>query len=263
MPQPLISVRALIAESWSLFLQEWTNTLRMTWWLMLLPALAFVIGVFLFPHLLTLFVSSSTSAATIPILLLNLLFVLLFQIGTIIITLWVMVRLMRWALIKDRGGKPEPHDARVAWSNVLPIILIGLLVGLACFGGFVLFILPGIWLAVSLSYAQLLALEDGVWGTRALSASHALVKGRWWAVFGRVLAATVFSVIVMMIVINLCMLLLGLLVGSEKILLVLRGDFSLHPWVLYARSLIQSFWLVIFAPLFVIWQTKLFHSLKK
>ena len=81
--------------------------------------------------------------------------------------------------------------ARV-WSILLVSILVGLIVGL----GFVLLIIPGFifltWLAVSM---PALVIEDRR-GTKALSRSWELVRGRSWPVFGTIVVAAIITGIV-------------------------------------------------------------------
>lgn len=76
-----------------------------------------------------------------------------------------------------------------------PYLWIGILNGLAVFAGMILFIIPGIIVAIWFIFSgYTLVLEDKR-GTQALKASKALVKGRWWAVFGRsVVIGLVFGI---------------------------------------------------------------------
>ncbi len=63
-----------------------------------------------------------------------------------------------------------------------------LLAGLLILIGLVLFLIPGIILAVMLAFVGYVVVLEGVSGTQALSRSRALVKGRWFQVFWRGLA---------------------------------------------------------------------------
>ena len=58
-----------------------------------------------------------------------------------------------------------------------------LLYSAGVFVGLVLFIVPGIWLAIRWYFAAQSAVLDGTRAAESLDASAALVKGRWWTTF--------------------------------------------------------------------------------
>lgn len=65
------------------------------------------------------------------------------------------------------------------------VILLQMLVGIFTIFGFILFIIPGIWVAVATSLAMpafLFSTEPDALG--AIKESMAMVKGRWWEAFG-------------------------------------------------------------------------------
>jgi hypothetical protein len=69
--------------------------------------------------------------------------------------------------------------------------LTSLLMGLLILVGFVLLVVPGIYLAIALSFSVWFVVLEGVDGTEALKKSKELVEGRWFAVFGRWIIAGV------------------------------------------------------------------------
>ena len=66
--------------------------------------------------------------------------------------------------------------------------------------GFVLCILPGIWLGVALSFAIPALLFEDLRGPAALRRSFRLVRHRWWPTFGVLLVGTILVTIVQTIV---------------------------------------------------------------
>jgi len=60
-----------------------------------------------------------------------------------------------------------------------------LLLGLFLTGGALLLILPGILFAVWFCFCHYVLAEEGLRGLQALERSRQLVRGHWWAVFGR------------------------------------------------------------------------------
>lgn len=84
------------------------------------------------------------------------------------------------------------------WLSIIATVLIVI--------GFILIVLPGIWLLVSFSVAVPVLMLEGLRGWGALSRSMSLVRGRWWATFGRLL-----SVLLMYIV---ALIVIGLIAGA-------------------------------------------------
>jgi hypothetical protein len=75
------------------------------------------------------------------------------------------------------------------WSLVWVFILEVFIV----IGGFFMFIIPGIWLSIALSFCVFVFIVENRRGLDVLRQSKEYVKGYWWAVFGR---AIVLSIVV-------------------------------------------------------------------
>jgi hypothetical protein len=76
------------------------------------------------------------------------------------------------------------------WGAVLAAIVLG---GLATAAGFILLIIPGIWLAVSLYFASQAVVAEDRSPVEALRRSRDLVRGQWWRMFG---IGVFFSIVV-------------------------------------------------------------------
>lgn len=74
---------------------------------------------------------------------------------------------------------------RYALAHFWPLVWIGILSGIVIVLGFFLLIIPGIIFMVWFAFGQYLFVDKGTRGVDALKVSRALVKGRWWEVFGR------------------------------------------------------------------------------
>lgn len=69
-------------------------------------------------------------------------------------------------------------------NRLLHLILLNLLIGIGGAIGLVLLVIPGVWWFVATGFGlQIFVLKD-VDAVEALKSSLALVKGRWWNVFG-------------------------------------------------------------------------------
>jgi len=89
-----------------------------------------------------------------------------------------------------------------------PFFWISVLTGLAIFGGFYLLIIPGLLLAIRLSFSVYALLVEGHHGTAALATSWSYTKGRWWGLFWRFLFLGILVLLVS--------LLLGFVTGGMR-----------------------------------------------
>jgi hypothetical protein len=117
----------------------------------------------------------------------------------------------------------EPTDWRESLSyglKHLPSLLwLALLYTLGLVLGFLLLILPGIWLYVCWAFAMPALLIEGRRGRAALGRSFQLVRGRWWRTFGIVVVGFILAGVVSSLVQGV--FLAGILVGSDNDALVL------------------------------------------
>jgi hypothetical protein len=117
-----------------------------------------------------------------------------------------------------------PRLGSLLWLSILTTI--GLVIG------FVLVVIPGIYLYVCWCIAVPVLMFEGKTGTNALGRSRQLVKGRWWATFGALLVSFVLIVIVYAVVV---LLLQHLAVNSENsvnTILILRVLFDILTFVI-------------------------------
>jgi len=79
---------------------------------------------------------------------------------------------------------------------LINFISVSLLVGLVCFFGLILFIIPGIIWVVWFSFAIYVYIFEGIKGWSALKRSKELVKGHWWPVALRSLVIILISLLI-------------------------------------------------------------------
>jgi hypothetical protein len=94
----------------------------------------------------------------------------------------------------------KPIDLSAVWrrvgSRIGALIGAAFLVGLVVLVGFVLCILPGIYIGVALAFTGPALILEGQSVTNAMSRSRALVKGDWWRVFGILFLAAIIAYVV-------------------------------------------------------------------
>ena len=114
--------------------------------------------------------------------------------------------------IIERSVNGQNLEPMTAFKNSFPLILmmivVSLITSILVFLGFVLVIIPGIWLSVSLSFVvQAVALRNC--NLNAINYSRSLVKNRWWALFGRFILLAFCSLLLFLPLI----LILGFITG--------------------------------------------------
>lgn len=95
------------------------------------------------------------------------------------------------------GAEPSwrPSLSYVA-RRLHSVLWVTFLVGLVTVVGFILCILPGIYLWVGCGVAIPVLLTENVRGSAALGRSRALVRGHWWRTFGVLLLGVILTAIV-------------------------------------------------------------------
>ncbi|MCC7522618.1 hypothetical protein IT407_02365 [Candidatus Uhrbacteria bacterium] len=253
MPQPLIPVGELVTSGWNEYIRDWKANLELSIRYLLAAVIMFV---------------AVLVAERIPLAGGSLL-VIVASIAGAAISLHTSILLTDVILKRDKGTANAKHDDAVGYKLFWSMFWISILVGLATLGGFILFVLPGIWLAVKFSVAQLSLIEDGKKGTEALSASSELVKGRWWGVFGRSLVIGFLVGTLAMIMAWAIMAVIGLFIGFDKIVAIsdvgMSNSYMTRPSPLMEgiQNMMSGVIQVVLMPLGIIYSAKIFHSLKK
>lgn len=114
--------------------------------------------------------------------------------------------LQYYYLMHLRGEKPTLGDAFKGFTRTLPIIGTGFVMLALISLGALVFILPGIYLAVAFSYAPLLVLDKGLPPLKALEVSRRLVSRQWFTLFGLLI------LYVLLMVAGFCALIIGVFV---------------------------------------------------
>lgn len=129
-------------------------------------------------------------------------------------------------------------------------ILLNIAVGL----GILLFIIPGIYLTVAFSFAMLLVVR-GSGPIESLRHSRELVRGRWWAVLGRMLVISIITALLMLPAIVLLIIAMQMDYNAGMILTIIAGIYAvgyllvIPGWeLMYAKLLLDSAESTAFSP---------------
>lgn len=249
----LISISELLEKSWSHVQTHSSVLMKRSSWFIILALASFLL------HVIAYALPESIS----PIL--RLLDGIVIQL---IGTTWVTLRITQALLSQETGNARIDKPSRRLLASYL---LVTIFVGLATLGGSIVFLFPGIWLGVALSFAPFFLIEDDRRGTQALAASADLVKGRWWATFVRLALPSFVILCLFFLVNNLLNGLVSLIAGYNPADIV--AEYAAQFWwsapprqvlfALGANQAISAIALAFFTPLFISLSTQLFHDLKK
>ena len=121
-------------------------------------------------------------------------------------------------------------------------------------------------MSIVFAFAPILLLDEGLRGNQALAASHQLVKGRWWQTFFRLLGSSAVTGFLMVTATLVIATFIGLFVGFDKSLTLATTGSSLGTQVSLVdglQGILTGIIQEIFLPLIIIYQVKIYHSLKK
>jgi hypothetical protein len=86
------------------------------------------------------------------------------------------------------------HSLAYAWHRFGSLLWLSILTGILVLIGYILLIIPGIYLTVAWLVAVPVLMFEGTGGTGALGRSRELVSGHWWMLFGALLVGIVIVV---------------------------------------------------------------------
>lgn len=251
--KPLLSISDLLEQSWMHVREHAPVLMKRSSWFIALALAAFALNTvaYAFPE-----------TASPAIRFLNVLVIQVFG------TTYLSMRITQALLAQETGNAEIDHvSGRLFWK----FFWVSILVGLATLGGALVFVLPGIWLTVALSFAAYYVLEDNQSGTQALAASAELVKGRWWETFTRLIIPAFILLCLYFLLTHLLNGVVTLIAGFSPSRIV--SEYAAQYWwttppkqvllAMGASEAIGSISMALFAPFFIAISTRLFHELKK
>ncbi len=158
----------------------------------------------------TIYTTDSTGLLAIVVIVITFL--------SVIVTIGALSK----CLLDAYTGHPSSwrHSLRFAADRVGPLAWLSIISGVLLAIGFILLVIPGIFLTVSWIVAVPVVMFEGASPFASLRRSYDLVHGRWWATFGALVLA-IIAIIGISIVLGL--LLGGVSTNHISLILVLGG----------------------------------------
>lgn len=249
MNHSLPSVKDLLVKSIEQYRTYWRQNLTLVS-VMLIPYLALQIMTFIDQH-----VSDVNPAGLI---LLGLSFPVI--IANLCVGLWFFIKLPQTVLEQLGLKTRQEHWISLAMS----VVWVDILQGITTILAFFCFIFPAIWLTVPFAFLPFLIIKDGLLGSKAIGASIDLVKGRWWATFGRLLGTyVVFGLAVGLILAAIIGISLQIAYPGHVLEMLHTHPSNETPsTVEFVSGLIVSILSFLTLPLFTIIKARLFDALQ-
>ena len=138
---------------------------------------------------------------------------LVLMIPSFIVSLFYSVAVIKF--VAEPGLTPV-----AAYQAALPYIFryvgLAILLTIILLGGYILLIIPGIIFSVWFAFAYLVLITEDTGVTEALKKSRNYVRGRWWGVFGRLVALILISLV---FVLGLAVLLIPLTIFANPLVI--------------------------------------------
>jgi len=148
-------------------------------------------------------------------------------VASVVWGLWFKVALTKAVNFVFNNQAPAVKETfRFSWVRVWPYALVSFLFSFALILGLVLFIIPGLILAVWYSFVVFIIVLEEVDVMEAFGRSKALVKGYFWPVVGRGLA---FFVVYLILEIAFAFI----PIAGPLALVIITPYFMLLPYLLY------------------------------
>lgn len=182
MEKNIPGVKDLLKESITIFKQKYQ---------ILVPIVALPFGLnFVFSYAL----QSGVSFGLVTILLMIVLGIFL-----IISSIWYMPALV-YGLVSDKSFSSFVQCYKDTKNKIWGYIWISILTSAIIAGGMILFIIPGIYFSIAVSFFVFVFIIENINGLNALLRSIEYTKGKWWAIFGRILVLLIIMWVLSMII---------------------------------------------------------------
>lgn len=94
----------------------------------------------------------------------------------------------------EQETTPEVMDVyRKAFAQIPGLILLSILIALVTMVGFMFFVLPGVFLMITLSISLPIYLFENVGVGEAFSKSFRLIRDKWWSTFGLIIITSMIA----------------------------------------------------------------------
>ncbi len=146
----------------------------------------------------------------------------------IVAVLWSATALVDGTIREDTA--PFSSVAVNGFKYIFPLLGINIVSVLISLGGYVAFIIPGIAIGIQLAFAAAIYIHKKTPIMESIQLSRLLVKGRWWAVFGRFILLVLVIYAILLILILLMWLITSLIgesSGSDITSMIVIGLFAI------------------------------------
>ncbi len=202
----------LLNQAWQAYTSKFANLVSA----MVLPVLASIGATFLFGALFGVLIMTISHSTTISPAILNTLIpsTTFWLVGGLLFLASILVQIlvMSWlqsSVILVLRGEDSKTAVKKIWQVLPGFFGVALLPQFLIFGAWGVFLIPGMAASIWFIFSGYIYLTQNKKGMAALWAGKAMVQGRWWEVFGRLLIGTLIIVIPIIIIQSLLLGIFG------------------------------------------------------
>jgi len=176
--QSLISITELLKNSWEIYKERFK---------VFIGIISIPIFIYILMGIYSVFINKIPFFISLPL-------IFTWIIIVIIVGFWSSLALI--FAIKDRKENIGIKESFKRGKPILiPFAWVSFLTAIVLFGGFLLFIIPGIIFTIWFLFAPYILVSEGTKGMKALFRSKDLVRGKWFQVFWRIIIIFIVFII--------------------------------------------------------------------
>ena len=170
--------------------------------LLIVVPMALLMGIFFSSMFSTIFRASSNPEMTGPegisfLADLGVNYLLMMLLSMVIVAFMVGAIYTYMRLNDEHDNQPSPLEVLKKVAGRIPqMIVLMILIGVVSGVGFMFFVLPGIYLGVTLSLALPIFIFEDQGVGKSFSKSFQLIKGKWWSTFGLLIITSIIASII-------------------------------------------------------------------
>ncbi|MEI6400528.1 MAG: hypothetical protein WCO58_03365 [bacterium] len=189
--------KELFSQAWNIYKKTFKTSSKVLLVGLLIAGLSFGVGVATFAAALGMATLVTGWVGVVSVIIFGVVACLVFAIALYLMVI-ALIAVYQVVMETVPAETTIRERFRIARKSVHPMIEVSFISVLLVLGGMALFIIPGIWISLPMSFVGLAVLFDNKTSHQAIEQSISLVKGRWWSIFFRLFLLQMVFFIVML-----------------------------------------------------------------
>ena len=193
----MTAFKELFSQAWNIYKKTFKTSIKVLLTGLLIAGISFGVGVVTFTAALGMATLVTGWVGIASVIIFGVVACLVFAISIYLMVI-ALIALYQVVMETVPADTAIRERFRIARKSVHPMIEVSFISVLVVLGGMALFVIPGIWISLPMSFVGLAVLFDNKTTHQAIEQSISLAKGRWWSVFFRLFLLQVVFFVVML-----------------------------------------------------------------